>query len=388
MTTLDAQEASLSAAMRARLVRAIDDAGGRLPFDRYMELALYEPGLGYYVNGRRRLGPQGDFVTAPELSPLFGACVANACVPCLEALDGGDILEFGAGSGRLAVDVLTRLERLDRLPDRYLILEPSPDLQALQAETLQSGVPHLAGRVAWLQGLPEPGIRGVMLANEVLDAMPVHCFRRGEQGDWEELFVVVDGGGFADCWGAPGTPGLVDALDGLWADRGPPSAGYRSEINLRLGPWMEAVAGCLDAGCLLLFDYGYTGPEYYHPERDRGTLICHHRHRAHDDPYALPGLQDMTANVDFSAVAHAARAAGLALAGYTTQANFLIGSGIDRLLADAADEGIEARLRRAQAAKQLMLPSEMGERFKAMALCRAPGCPLPAFEIRDLRSRL
>jgi SAM-dependent MidA family methyltransferase len=389
LPALSESENALLEAMREHLRLAIDQAGGALAFDRFMEQALYAPGLGYYVNGRRRFGESGDFITAPEVSPLFGACVANYCASWLERLDQGDVLEFGAGSGRLACDLLHRLDVLDRLPGRYFILELSPDLQAAQRERLERELPHLADRVSWLQTLPGAGFRGVMLGNELLDAMPVHRFRWASDGAWQELYVRQDGPGFADLWREPTSAGLEAALQATWAGLPPPAAGYSSEINQRLGPWLASVAGRLDAGCVLLVDYGYTRSEYYHPERRQGTLLCHYRHRAHADPYLLPGIQDMTANVDFSAVGSAAVAAGLEVIGYTTQAHFLIDNGLDALMARSDLADLKAHLALTQGVKKLTLPTEMGERFKVIALTRgieAP--PRQGFTTRNFTDRL
>jgi SAM-dependent MidA family methyltransferase len=369
-------------AVAARLRAEIEAGGGCLPFDRFMELALYAPGLGYYVAGSRKFGAAGDFVTAPEVSPLFGRAVARQCADVL-AVSGGDILEFGAGSGAMAADVLLQLEADGSLPARYLILELSPELQVRQRETLQQRVPQQLHRVQWLAGLPE-GFTGVMLGNELLDAMPVQRFRLAA-GAVEEAFVVSQDSGFAWQWRTTESPGLAAAVVGCC--RGLPS-GYVSEINLRLQPWFDAVAAALRQGVLLLIDYGYSGAEYYHPERDGGTLICHFRHRAHDDPLWLPGMQDITANVDFSAVARAGVQAGLALRGYTTQANFLIGCGLDGLLADPDPADVAAHLDLLQGLKQLTLPSAMGERFKAIAFSRGVDLPLRGFAVRDLRDRL
>lgn len=384
----DAERAVLDT-MRRELRAAIAQSGGALPFDRYMELALYSPGLGYYVNGRRRFGEEGDFVTAPELSPLFGACVANYCARWLERVEQGDVLEFGAGSGRLASDILRRLQKLNCLPRRYFILELSPDLQRDQQERISAECPDLIDRVRWLTALPSKGFQGVMLANELLDAMPVHRFRAAPGGAWQELYVSHDGAGFTDAWRDSVSPGLNTSVDAIWAGSILPAPGYRSEINLRLGPWLAAIAERIDAGCLLLIDYGYTRADYYHPERSDGTLLCHYQHRAYTDPYALPGLQDITANVDFTAVAAAAVAAGLDLVGYTSQAHFLIDNGLEDLvrLSDPHDPKVHLAL--TQGVKKLTLPAEMGERFKAIALSRGIETPpRQGFRIRDFSDRL
>lgn len=359
--------------------------GGLLPFDRFMELALYAPGLGYYMAGARKLGAGGDFVTAPEISPLFGRCLARQCAEVLAALGGGDILELGAGTGALAADLLAGLAAEGPLPGRYLILEPSGDLRARQRERLAERVPRLAGRVTWLDGLPR-GFRGVVLANEVADAIPVHRFLVRADRSAAEVFVRPAGGGWQEVAAEPVSPGLtaaVRALQDLGHAREP---GYASEINLRLGPWVEAVASALGRGLVLLIDYGYPRAEYYHPERRSGTLMCHFRHRAHGDPYAHVGLQDITAHVDFSRLADAARSSGLEVAGFSTQAHFLMGCGLERLIADAAarEDGIELML----GAKQLVMPSGMGERFRVLGLARGVEGRWCGFSLRDLRGRL
>ena len=371
------------------LVRdAIAAAGGALPFDRFMELALYAPGLGYYVAGARKLGAAGDFVTAPEVSPLFGRCLARQCAELLGALGGGDLLELGAGSGALAANLLAELDRLGRSPRRYLILDVSPELRARQAETLAARVPDRVGCVEWLDALPSPGsFCGVVLGNEVLDALPVHRFRIAGDAVLEGA-VGVSPDGLVERWVLPVSPGLAEAVVRIQDRIGPLPDGYTSEVSLRIPPWLAAVASVLDAAALLLIDYGYTRREYYHPDRSGGTLLCHYRHRVHADPLHLLGLQDITASVDFTAVAEAGTAAGLSLAGYTTQAHFLLANGLDRLLAES-DPGDTARhLALVQGAKLLTLPGEMGERFKAIGLDKGLGRPWSGFALRDLGGRL
>ena len=361
----------------------IRQAGGGLPFDRFMELALYAPGLGYYTGGRRKFGEAGDFVTAPEVSPLFARCLARQCRQVLESLAGADLLEFGAGSGILAADLLAELERLESLPGRYFILELSAELKQRQRQTLERKVPHLLDRVVWLERLPEAGFRGVVLANEVLDAMPVHRFRL-HRGVCQEQFVVERDGGLALDWGGPVSAGLeaaVARLPELPDD-------YESELNLRAGPWIDALAGRIGAGLVLLIDYGYPRAEYYHPQRDRGTLMCHYRHRAHPDPLFHPGLQDITSHVEFTGLAEAAVAAGLDVCGYSTQAFFLLGCGLEQLMGASDPAEIQTHMQLAQGVKRLTLPSEMGERFKVLGLCRGLDQAPLGFGLRDLRGRL
>ncbi|MDH3887875.1 MAG: SAM-dependent methyltransferase [Gammaproteobacteria bacterium] len=379
-----AHELEFSAKL-ARVIREeIAAAAGAIPFSRFMELCLYAPGMGYYSAGRRKFGAGGDFVTAPEISPLFGRALATAVAPLLTSMEGSEILEFGAGSGRLAIDLLGELERLGCLPARYLILERSADLKLRQQQAIGEQLPQLLERVAWIDSLPASGFRGVMLANEVLDAMSVERFRW--DGERAALFHV---GSEADAfvWQLADnseTPDrLAGCLDGLDL-----AAGYESEINTSLQPWMRSVSESLQQGMLLLIDYGYPQHEYFHAQRSSGTLMCHYRHHAHTDPLLWPGLQDITAHVDFTAVAEAAVAAGLAVAGYTTQAWFLLDCGLEELLQQAGPADSTAYLKAAQQAKTLLLPGEMGERFKCIALTRDVDIPLPGFRLQDQRARL
>jgi SAM-dependent MidA family methyltransferase len=358
-----------------------------LAFDRFMELALYSPGLGYYTGGARKFGREGDFVTAPEVSPLFGQCVARQAAQVLDGLGGGDILELGAGTGALAADLLEALETLDRLPGRYRIMELSAELRERQRALLAERVPHHLPRVRWLDRMTGSPVRGLVLANEVVDAMPVSRFRTRGDGI-EEQFVVDDGRGLALRWGAARTPGLARAVEQVRSDVGGLSEGYESEINLRCGPWVQMLAGHLAAGLILVLDYGYPRREYYHPQRTTGTLTCHYRHRAHFDPLFAVGLQDITANVDFTALAEAARAAGLEVMGFATQGHFLIGTGIGELVGGGDPGDVDAHMRQAQAVKTLTLPSAMGERFKVLGLGRGVDVPLLGFAVRDLRDRL
>jgi SAM-dependent MidA family methyltransferase len=380
----DPDALAVSRRLRGLIDAEIASAGGSLPFDRFMELALYAPGLGYYVAGAAKLGQAGDFVTAPEVSPLFGACVAAQCAEALGRLGGGDILELGPGSGALAVQVLGRLRDLDTLPTRYLMLEPSPDLRERQGRALAGRLPDLAGRCQWLDRLPE-GFRGIILANEVLDAMPVHRFRVGEGGDIQECFVCESEGQLVDAWGPIRSPGLGETIAGLQAAGLATRPGYCSEVNLRLGPWLAALGASMTAGLVLLIDYGYPRSAYYQPDRTMGTLMCHLRHQAHTDPYRHVGLQDITAHVDFSAAAGAGRAAGFSLAGFATQGHFLIGCGIEGLLLGAEGAPDMDLL---LGAKQLLLPAAMGERFKVLGLARDVDGPWCGFCVRDLADRL
>ena len=372
-------------ALRQRLtglIRAeIAGAGGAIPFARFMELALYAPELGYYSAGKHKFGAAGDFVTAPELGTAFAQCLARQCAQILGALPHGDILEAGAGSGALAVQLLLELERLGRLPARYLILEISSALCARQRTLFMEKAPHLLARVHWLDTLPPAGFRGIVLGNELLDAMPVERFRVGADGiaqlqvGWEENRFVWREMRANDA--------LRDRLIALGLPEG-----YVSEIGFAAEGWVRSVADILEQGVLLLADYGFPRGEFYHPQRATGTLMCHYRHRAHADPLILVGLQDITAHVDFSAVAAAGVESGLSLLGYASQALFLIGCGLDEVAAQATSGDARAQLALTNEIKKLTLPHEMGELFKVIALGRGVEAPLAGFRMQDRRDRL
>jgi len=352
-----------SARLAATIREQIRDSGGWIDFGRYMELALYSPGLGYYAAGAAKFGAAGDFVTAPELTPLYGRAMARPIAHALRAT-GGALLEFGAGSGALACALLPELDRLGALPDRYAILEPSPDLQARQRERIGSLSEDLVRKVEWIATMPEHW-SGVAIANEVLDAMPVRvaCW----QGDAVlERGVALDGDTFVwrERVPAPDDP-LVDAARALEVP-----AGYVSEIGLAGRAWMASLGDMLERGLALIVDYGFPAREYYHPQRNRGTLMCHYRHRAHADPFWLPGLQDITAHVDFSALASAARAAGLQPLGYASQSQALLAWGMLDLLGQVDATDARRYLPLANAVQRLLSPAEMGELFKVLAVGR------------------
>lgn len=384
----DEDARAVSERLVAQLHSAIEQHGGFLPFRAFMEQALYAPGLGYYAAGAHKLGRGGDFITAPETSPLFAGCLARQVDEVLRPLGGGDILEFGAGSGALAVELLASLDRLGTAPGRYLILEPSPDLRDRQVRALAALPQELRTRVQWLDALPGPGeLRGVVLANEVLDAMPVDVFT-WTPGGVQVRGVTRQGEGFV--WAArPADARLAGRVEALRAETGDLWApGYTSELNPGLEAWVSAVSDVLAAGLVLLIDYGYPRREYYSEERVHGTLMAYYRHRALTDPLFRPGLADITAHVDFTAVAEAGVAAGLDLLGYTTQAWFLIGTGLDDVFRDAAGEDPRESLALAGQVRRLTLPGEMGERFQAMALGRGVDGALAGFSGRDLLGRL
>jgi len=352
---------------------------GWISFTRYMDMALYAPGLGYYVAGAAKLGAEGDFVTAPEISPLFGRTLARQVADIL-AHTGGGVLELGAGSGTLALSLLEELQTRNRLPDWYRILEVSPELVRRQRGLLLQRLPGVAGRVEWVTSLP-PHFTGVVVANEVLDALPVHLLAWREE-DVLERGVTWKGGGFA--WAerslAPGALRAVAA--GLQIE-----APYQSEVSIAAPALLRTLAGALHRGVLLCMDYGFGRREYYHPQRNRGTLMCHYRHRAHDDPFFFPGLQDITAHVDFTSVAETGIESGLQLLGYTTQAQFLINCGIADLLARTPAEQAATYLPLAAGVQQLISPAEMGDLFKVIALGRGVQPPIAGFRSGD-KSRL
>jgi len=386
---LSAEERAHSERVSAHIRAFMQARGGVIGFDAYMRLALYAPGLGYYSAGATKLGAAGDFVTAPEVSSLFSRCLARQSAEVLR-VTGGDILELGAGLGTMAADVLTELAALDCLPDRYLILEVSADLAARQRARLEQLPAELARRVQWLDRWPDRAMRGVVLANEVLDAMPVERFVvRGEGADQQVKSLGVALAGDAFEWReTEASPELENAVESILEGLPTPLRdGYTSEVCLAFQPWMAALAAQLERGVALLIDYGLPRAHLYHPERGAGTLLCHFRHRAHDDPFTHVGLQDITAWVDFTRVAEAADSAGLDLLGFATQASFLVGAGMESLLTAEMQRAAEDPRRHAQIAgeaRRLLLPGEMGEIFKVIALGHGYDQPLAGFGIQTL----
>lgn len=359
------------------------EARDGIPFVDFMQAALYEPGLGYYSAGAWKLGRGGDFTTAPELSALFSRCLARQSAELLAELDeAADVMEFGGGSGAMAAAVLAELALLDRLPGNYFLVEVSADLRQRQRDTLKRLVPEHLHRVRWLDGPPADGFVGVVLANELLDALPVHRFAvRG--GRVLESVVHVRDGAFRESFESPRSAGLESAVREL----GELPDGLESEIGLYGRAWVRGLGEYLRRGAALIVDYGYPRADYYHPERSSGTLMCYYHHQALEDPFVHLGLQDITAHVDFTAVAEAALGAGLGLAGYTNQANFLLGSG---LLALAEEGGDDPALMMdiASQIKQLTLPQAMGERFKVLGVYRGLERPWRGFSLRDQRGAL
>jgi len=358
-------------------------AHGPMPFSQYMERCLYAPGLGYYSAGKTKFGEAGDFVTAPELGELFARCVVQAVQPVLAMLGSeADFLELGGGSGAFAEAALLALAEKGILPRRYLILEPSADLRERQRERLTAALPaQVSTRVAWIDRPPEENWRGILFANEVIDALPTTRFVMRD-GEVYEEYVTLDGEARLMRVDRPADALVAGAVRHVERDLGHPLAdGYRSEILPQLPYWMQAIAGSLEAGLMLFIDYGYVRREFYLPERQDGTLMAHYRHRAHSDPLHLPGLNDLTASVDFTALAEACNSAGFDVAAYLPQAHFLIAAGLQDVFEHAHEQAPDdaARHRLAQQVKKLTLPDQMGERFQAMLLARGlPALPLPA----------
>jgi SAM-dependent MidA family methyltransferase len=358
-------------------------SGGYISFQRYMDRVLYAPGLGYYAAGATKLGAEGDFVTAPEMTPLFGTALATQVAAILAVSERREIVELGGGSGRLAAHLLSALAARDAMPSRYAILEVSAELAARQRETLAREAPGCLDWVSWITALPDR-IDGALVANEVLDAIAPHLIaRRG--GDYLERGVTWDDARNAFAW-AERPPG--SRLASLASARFPPDGDYMSEINPAAEALVQTVGQRFVEGAALFIDYGFPAAEYYHPQRSEGTLMCHYRHRAHGDPFAWPGLTDITAHVDFTAMAHAGERAGLHVAGFAAQAPFLIGCGIlDSLAATDAPESIPY-IRAASSVQKLLAPSEMGELFKVLALAKSEPIAWPGFALFDRRHRL
>ncbi|MDO4683184.1 MAG: SAM-dependent methyltransferase [Lautropia sp.] len=389
----DAAALAVSRQLAARLTEAIGQAGGWLSFERYMEMALYEPGLGYYSNPGRVFGAGGDFVTAPELTPLFGATLARQLARWLPAMAEAApdqtpvILEVGAGSGVLAAQVLNALTLRGFSALRYQILELSAERRRQQRQTLINRAPGLLDRVEWLETLPD-AFCGIVIGNEVLDAMPVRVFEWRQEADGEgslpdrftqpapdspgrvfEMGVRLGTDGFE--WAPrPADPAFSERVQALRTAERPWPSGYRSEVCPAQSAWLATVAEAMTVGVILLMDYGFPSAEYYHPQRDRGTLMCHYRHRSHVDPFLWPGLSDITAHIDYSALARAAAEAGLQALGYVSQASFLLNAGLLDELSALPREPENFWFAQAQAVQMLLSEAEMGELFKVIAFAR------------------
>ncbi len=377
----DALSAQHSANVGAHIRQKIAASNGIISFAEFMHEALYAPGLGYYSAGSTKFGEDGDFVTSPEVSPVFGRIVARQLAEILADIDDGEVLEVGAGSGRLAVDMLTELEKREALPTWYSILEVSADLQERQTEYLRRELPHLVDRIRWLQEMPTQ-FRGVIVANEVLDALPAERFVRRDAGIMQ-LCVAEEHGKF--IWAErPANKLLASSVTAIEADTGQQLIdGYTSEVSLAVPAWIESLGQCLQSGAILLFDYGVSRREYYAVDRSEGWLRCHFRHHAHNDPLIYPGIQDLTVWVDFTAVASAAVAAGLDILGYQSQSQFLMGGGLELEMQGFEKLSVGDQLRLSGQIKTLTLPGEMGENFKCIALGRGDVPTPSAFYFAD-----
>ena len=401
ITDPEPDASALSRRLSTLITDRIKNSGGKIGFDQFMDMALYAPGLGYYSAGAHKIGESGDFITAPEISPLFSRCIARQCGQVLGYMQGSglmtreraDILEVGAGSGVMACNILMELEQMGTLPAHYYILEISADLRDRQRHMIQKRVPHLGHHVHWLEHIPEKGFTGIVLANEVLDAMPVHRIHIDRKTE-QEFFVAADNGNFTWSLDALSSQDLQRRIIAirqiLQYDIGNP--GYTTEINLAAERWILSIADSMLSGLILILDYGFPQREYYHPQRSEGTIMCHYRHRAHDNPLIHVGMQDITSHVNFTAIAEAAHDAGLTVSGYTTQGHFLLACGIvepvDSPELDNSAQLTMAEIKHAQAIKKLTLPHEMGELFKVIALTRGLDLPLMGFAMKDDRVRL
>lgn len=377
-----------SLSLQKLIIDEINKAGDQLTFAEYMRLALYAPGLGYYSAGAQKLGAGGDFVTAPEISALFGMALAKQCQQILISGAGNTLFELGAGSGKLAATLLLELEQLQCLPDHYLILEISADLRERQRAMILEKCPHILSRIQWLDGWPAQPIKGVIIANEVLDAMPVHRLYFNAD-EIKEYYVTHQNDCFNWSLQTASSEELLQAAQKIQQHYLFHAQHYSTEINLLMPSWINRLSQCLDQGVILLIDYGYPRAEYYLADRCTGTMMCYYRHRVHDDPFFWPGLQDITTHVDFTGVAEAAVNAGLSVAGYNSQAGFLLGCGIMdcyQQMHESVDAIAQFNLQ--QQLKQLTLPVEMGEIIKVLALSRGVDISLRGFSLQDRRGGL
>ncbi|PHS71533.1 MAG: SAM-dependent methyltransferase [Methylophaga sp.] len=359
-------------------------SGGKITFADYMHLCLYAPGLGYYSAGSEKLGQHGDFTTAPEISPLFSRTLAHHIKDVFQQLEQPNIIEFGAGSGKMATDILIELAHIQCLPAQYFIIETSADLRERQQLKIAQLIPHLADRVCWLNELPHHFV-GVMLANEVCDAMPVHCLKFSD-GNVNELYIEQHQSVLQWCEGKLSHPLLATRAAEIKSFIG--NIDYVTEVNLAAEAWIASLADALQQGAVFVIDYGHPKHSYYHLQRSNGTLMCYYQHQGHDNPLILQGLQDITAHIDFTALAQSAADNDLDVAGFQSQADFLIAGGITELVQQDGNTNELLMLQQASEIKRLTLPSEMGENFKVLALSRNLAHLLPRIQLRDQRYKL
>ena len=391
MQTLDlptptADEAEQSQKLCEHIKQKIAEADGWIDFEQYMQLALYASGLGYYSGGLQKFGEQGDFITSPEVSPLFARTLARPVASLLKKITNGRIIEFGAGSGKLAADLLQALQVLNQLPDEYLIIELSAELQQRQRQTIEQQVPELSGRVRWLTRLPEKSLNAIVIANEVLDAMPVKRFLLEDHKVKLLGVEVCDNELMLSYKNADSE--FTDKVNQLEINTHYTGSAYTSEVNLHIIPWIRSLSQCINQGAVYLIDYGYPRSEYYSQDRHMGTFMGYYRHRSMDAPLWYPGLQDLTAFVDFTEVAEAAIENDFDVDGFTSQGNFLINAGLADVVEKITTETEMQRLQIMQQMKTLSLPGEMGERFKVLGLSKGMDENIPGFELRDFRYRL
>lgn len=362
----------------------ISEAGGKISFAEYMQLCLYAPGLGYYSAGSHKIGYGGDFTTAPEISPLFSRSLAHQIIDVLRQLDQGNILEFGAGSGKMAVDILRELDLKQRLPQHYYIIEASADLRQRQQQTIHDLIPHLESKVVWLDSLPT-NFNGVVLANEVCDAMPVHRLHF-TNGLSYERYIINNDEQLQWCDDELSRTDLIDKASEIESFIG--DTEYFTEVNLVAEAWLSSLADNLQHGAIFIVDYGYPQAVYYHPQRSTGTLMCYYQQQGHDNPLILPGLQDITAHVDFTSLAQIAVDNGLDVAGFQSQADFLLAGGITELSSFNDYDDAFLILQQASEIKRLTLPTEMGETFKVLTLTKNLDQLLPRIQLGDRRYNL
>ena len=378
--------------LKQSIKAACDKADGWIRFSEYMNIALYQPALGYYSGGLQKFGEKGDFITAPEVSALFGQCLAQQISEVIKNRQKISdekivVIEFGAGSGVLAADILLQLEALDCLPEKYLIIELSAELKQRQKQTIKKKAAQLVKYVQWLDQLPDDVSSAIVVANEVLDAMPVECFRVTHNGT-ESLMVGFENAKLVSRY-IPAEKNTVATVESIRRRSDITfSEDYISEYNPAISGWLSALENTINNLVILLIDYGYNEKEYYHSDRVNGTLMCYYQHRAHDDFFWWPGLQDITAFVNFTDVAYSADDLGMDVSGYTTQAAFLLANGLSELHASQVTDEVQQQVKLSQQIKTLTLPSEMGDRFKVMALTKNYDEPLTGFSMLDLRNRL
>jgi SAM-dependent MidA family methyltransferase len=389
----DEQAKQQSQLLKQHIQTACKQKNGWLKFSEFMNIALYQPALGYYSGGLQKFGQQGDFITAPEVSPLFGQCLANQVAEVIKNLEQSSdnkvyVIEFGAGSGVLAADMLLQLEKLDCLPAKYFIIELSAELKQRQKQTIKQKAGHLLRLVQWLDQLPKLLTNAVVVANEVLDAMPVEGFRIADEGKVESLMVGFEKDRLVSSYQAADNQVTQKVEDIGRRSEIEFTQNYHSEYNPAIAGWLSALESSIKNLLILLIDYGYNEKEYYHPERVNGTLMCYYQHRAHENFFWWPGLQDITAFVDFTDVAYSAINTELEVSGYTTQAAFLLANGLSELHESQVTDEVQQQIKLSQQIKTLTLPSEMGERFKVMALTKNYDALLTGFSMLDLRNRL